>query len=184
MTTTRTPISNAAPYDLGAVKLHGRIDDDDEDLAIAVMADTAALEIEQHCGLALLAQAVTVTLRAWCNRIPLPVGPFYAEALADHPITVELLDEAGNATPHPAGWWIEPGRYPVLNLTTEGTGTALRITYPAGYGDTAAAIPADLQLAISDQAARLFDLRGNEDAHQGLSLAASRIAARHRRVAV
>lgn len=184
MTVTRTPISTAAPYDLGAVKLHARIDHDDEDPAIAVMADTAAAEIERHAELALLAQTVTVTLQAWCKRIPLPIGPFWPEGLTEHPVTVELLDEAGNITPHPAGWWIEGGRYPVLRLTSSAHGAAIRITYPAGYGDDHHYIPADLQLAIADHAAMLYDARGLTDAPQGLSLAATRIAARHRRVAI
>lgn len=184
MTHTRTPITNAAPYDLGALKDRGRISFDDDDLQLSVMGDAAAAEIERHCELALLAQVVTVTLRSWCSRIPLPVGPFYAGALAEHPITVELLDEAGTATPHPAGWWIEGGRYPVLNLTTSGSGVALRISYPAGYGMDAGSIPADLGLAIADQAAAFYDQRGPDDAPQGLSVAAARIAARHRRVAL
>ena len=83
----------------------------------------------------------------------------------------------------PQGWWIDPARNPVLHLDAV-DGDDLVITYPAGFGDTASSIPADLQLAIMDQAARLYDLRGAEDGVQGLSLAASRIAARYRRVAV
>ena len=59
----------------------------------------------------------------------------------------------------------------------------LRITYPAGHGMEASAIPDDLQFAVNDQASRGYDLRGPDDAPQGLSLAASRIAARYRRVA-
>lgn len=184
MHTTRTPISTAAPFDLGDVKAHARVDSDFEDAGIALMAETAAREIEAHCGLALLAQTIAVTLGAWCCRIPLPIGPIWTEGLTDHPITVELIDEAGNVTPHPAGWWIEGGRYPVLSLTASGQGEQLRITYPAGYGETADKIPADLQLAISDQAAAGFDQRGDTDAPQGLTNAAARIAARHRKVAV
>ncbi|WP_375264020.1 hypothetical protein [Palleronia sp.] len=178
---TRQPISTAAPYRLDDVKGRARVDHDDEDAGIAIMAETAAAEIERHCELALLAQTITVTFRAWCKRIPLPVGPLYA---AGDPLTVELIDDTGTATPHPAGWWIEGDRYPVLNLTTTTNATALRIVYLAGYGLDVDSIPADLQLAISDHAARLYDLRGADDAAQGLSLAASRIAARHRRVAV
>ncbi|WP_299841710.1 hypothetical protein [uncultured Paracoccus sp.] len=184
MNTTRTPISLAAPYVLADVKLYAHVDSDFEDSAIARMADTAAREIEAHCGLALLAQAITVTLGAWCCRIPLPIGPIWTEGLADHPITVELVDAAGNVTPHPAGWWIEGGRYPVISLTSTGQGEQLRITYPAGYGMDADSIPADLQLAINDQAAQVFDQRGAHEGKQGLSVAAARIAARHRRVAL
>ena len=183
MIVTRTPLTTAAPYDLDAVKLHARVDGDDDDASLALMARAAAREIEAHCGLALLAQRITVTLSDWCCRIALPVGPFWPEGLAEHPLMVEAIDEAGNVTPHPAGWWIEGGRYPVLHLDAV-DGDDLVITYPAGFGDTAGSIPADLRLAIMDQAARSYDLRGAEDGVQGLSLAASRIAARYRRVAV
>jgi len=184
MSHTRTPIASGSAVSLDQVKARARIDGDDDDMDLQSLIDTAAAEIEAHCGLALLAQTVTVTRRAWCKRIPLAIGPFWPEGLADHPIIVELLDEAGNATPHPAGWWIEGGRYPVLNLTGDGNGAAIRIRYPAGYGTDPGSIPADLALAVTDHAAMMYDARGMTDAAQGLSLAASRIAARHRRIAV
>lgn len=183
-TVTRTPISTAAPYVLADVKDRARIDGDYADWEVSQLADTAAREIEAHCGLALLAQTVTVTLRDWCCRIPLPVGPFWTEGLTDHPLTVELIDEAGNVTLHSAGWRVDGSRYPVLSLTSAGQGETLRITYPAGYGMDQARIPADLQLAISDHAAHLYDARALTDHKQGLSIAAARIAARHRKVAV
>ncbi|WP_157994740.1 head-tail connector protein [Paracoccus tegillarcae] len=184
MNTERTQISTAAPFELGDVKAHCRVMFDDDDWQIAQMADAAAREIEAHCGLALLAQRITVTLGSWCCRIPLPIGPIWTEGLTDHPLTVELIDEAGNVTPHPAGWWIEGDRYPVISLTSMGQGQHLRISYPAGYGTDHASIPADLQLAINDQAAAFYDQRGDTEGPQGLTNAAARIAARHRRVAV
>lgn len=184
MSHTRQYLPAGSPVPIEDVKARARIEDDADDMGIQQLADAAAAEIEAHCGLALMGQVVTVTLQAWCKRIPLPVGPFWLEGLADHPVTVELLDEAGSIIPHSAGVWIEGGRYPVLNLTASVHGAALRIRYPAGYGTRTENIPADLQLAIADQAARSYDIRGMDDAPQGLSLAASRIAARHRRVGI
>jgi uncharacterized phiE125 gp8 family phage protein len=184
MTTTRTPISTAGAWRLDDLKARARVDCDYSDMELAQLADTAAAEIEAHCGLALLAQSVTVTLRAWCKDIPLPVGPFWSDGLPDHPITVELVDLDGTRSVHPAGWWIEGERYPVLHLTAPVHGAALIITYPAGYGMKQRSIPADLQLAISDHAAMMYDIRALTDAPQGLSVAAARIAARHRKVAV
>ena len=183
MSHSRTPIASGSAVSLDQVKDRARIDGDHDDAGIAMLIDTATAEIEAHCGIALLAQSVTVTLRAWCKRIPLPVGPFWTEGFAEHPVTVELLDEAGIATPHPAGWWIQGGRYPVLNLAGNGNGAAIRITYPAGFGEPAS-IPADLQLAVIDHASMLYDARGLTDAPQGLSIAATRIAARHRRIGI
>ncbi|MCT4333787.1 hypothetical protein MU516_13025 [Paracoccus sp. YLB-12] len=183
MTHTRTPISTAAAWHLSDVKERGRIDGDDEDAGIAMMADTAAAEIERHCELALLAQTITVTVDEWCNRIPLPVGPFWAAGASEHPVEVEAVAEDGS-TSNVTGFYVLPGRYPILKLTETVAAHGLRITYPAGYGEEVGSIPADLQLAISDHAARLYDMRGADDAPQGLSIAAARIAARHRRVAI
>ena len=45
-------------------------------------------------------------------------------------------------------------------------------------------LPADIQFAIIDHAARLYDLRGADDAKPGLSLAASRITHRYRGVRI
>lgn len=148
-----------------------------------MMADTAAAEIEAHCELALLAQMITVTLDDWCNRIPLPIGPFWAAGVADHPVTVEALAEDGS-TSSVTAFYVLPGRYPILKLTETVAAHGLRIAYPAGFGEDVGSIPADLQLAISDHAARVYDMRGADDAPQGLSIAAARIAARHRRVSV
>ena len=183
MIVTRTPLSTAAPYDLDAVKAHARVDGDHDDASLAMMADAAAREIEAHSELALLRQIITVSLTRTAGPIRLPVGPLDLLALDDHPVTVQTRQADGSLLAWPQGWWIDPARNPVLHLDAV-DGDSLVITYPAGFGDTAASIPADLQLAIMDQAARSYDLRGAEDAVQGLSLAASRIAARYRRVAV
>lgn len=183
MTTTRTPISTAAAWRLSDVKSRARVDGDDEDWGIGMMADTAAAEIEAHCELALLAQMITVTLTEWCDRIPLPIGPFWAAGMSAHPVTVEALAEDGSAS-SVTGFYVLPGRYPVMKLTAAVEAHALRISYPAGYGEDMGAIPADLRLAINDHAAMMYDARATGEAPQGLSVAAARIAARHRRVAL
>lgn len=180
---TRTPLSTDAPFSLDDVKLHTRVSFDDDDAALAVMAWAAAREIEAHCALALMSQQIVVTLDRWTQRISLPIGPLYAAGLTANPITVEALAEDGTAS-LVTGFYAMPGRYPALVLTETVAAAGLRIVYPAGFGVTVEAIPEDLQLAIMDQAARSYDLRGAEDGKQGLSLAASRIAARYRKVAV
>lgn len=180
---TRAPLSTADPFLLDDVKLHARVSFDDDDPDLALMARAAAREIEAHSELALLRQIITVSFTRTAGPIRLPVGPLDLLALDDHPVTVQTREADGSLLTWPQGWWIDPARNPVLHLDAV-DGDSLVITYPAGFGDTASSIPADLQLAIMDQAARSYDLRGAEDAAQGLSLAASRIAARYRRVAV
>lgn len=183
MIITRTPLSTDAPFVLDDVKAHARVMHDDEDVTLSLMGWTAAREIEAHSELALLRQIITVSCTRTAGPIRLPVGPLDLLALDDHPVTVQTRQADGSLVSWPQGWWIDFARNPVLHLDAV-DGDSLVITYPAGFGDTAGSIPADLQLAIMDQAARLYDLRGAEDGVQGLSLAASRIAARYRRVAV
>ena len=183
MIVNRTPLTTADPFLLDAVKLHARVDGDHDDTALAMMARAAAREIEAHSELALLRQIITVSLTRTAGPVRLPVGPLDLLALDDHPVTVRTRQADGSLLTWPQGWWIEGGRYPVLHLDAV-DGDDLVITYPAGFGLTAGSIPADLALAIMDQAAAYFDQRGPIDAPQGLSLAASRIAARYRRVAV
>ena len=180
---TRAPLSTDDPFILDDVKAHARISFDDNDPGVILMARTAAREIEAHCALALLTQIITVTFTDWGCVVPLPIGPLDVVALDDHPITVQTREADGSLITWPQGWWVDAGRYPVLHLDAV-DGDSLVVSYPAGFGLTASSIPADLQLAIMDQAAAYFDQRGPIDAPQGLSLAASRIAARYRRVAV
>jgi uncharacterized phiE125 gp8 family phage protein len=184
MKVERIPFAETAPFDLADLKIHARVDHDDEDAALSLMGWTASGEIEAQTELALLAQTITATVDAWGACIPLPVGPFYPAGLGEHPVSVQLRDAEGNVTAHPAGWWIEPGRRPVLHLTSKGDGDALIVTYPAGYGEAVTEIPQDLRLAVNDEAARLYDLRGASEAPQGLSLAASRVVGRYARVRV
>ena len=186
MIVTRTPLTDAAPFALAEVKAHARVDGDHDDPGVILMARTAAREIEAHCALALMTQIITVTFTEWGCVVPLPIGPLDVVALDDHPITVQTREADGTLVTWPQGWWVDAGRYPTLNLTDRQfmDGKALVVTYPAGFGSAAASIPEDLQHAINDQAAAFYDQRGAEDGKQGLSLAASRIAARHRKVAV
>lgn len=187
MQTHRKPISTDQPFTLMAVKDRARVSHDDDNYEIQMTAETAALEIEAHCGLALLAQVVTVTFTPeWRTRVALPVGPFLASALPDHPMTLTAFGEGGVQAPITSGWRVEAGRYPVLHLDQAVRGSVLALSYPAGFGMDLGDVPVDLQFAINDHAARMFDVRGGfeDKAAQGLSLAASRIAARHRRVAI
>lgn len=173
MAVTRTPIAATPAFALSALKLHARIDHDDDDAGLTLMGQTAAAEIEAYSELALLRQQISFVLDVPANEgmfVSLPIGPLAPEA----EITINGLPFAGTVT---------AGRYPSLTLPDDITGT-VTITYEAGYGDDLDDIPSDLQLAILDQAARLYDLRGVDDAKQGLSLAAARIAARYRKVTV
>lgn len=177
---TRTPLTASGPFHLEQVKAHGRIDGNDDDVTVDLMACTAAADIEAQADLAILAQSITVEVDEWGCAIVLPIGPLWP--MEEHPATVTVIDEDGAETPLLSGWWMHGTLRPSIRFNTRPLGALLRITYTAGYGEDTADVPADLQLAINDHAARLYDLRGAEDGPLGLSTAAARIVARYKRV--
>jgi uncharacterized phiE125 gp8 family phage protein len=174
---TRTP-GTTAPFDLTAIKSHMRVSGSDEDAEITAMGKTAGIEIEAYCALALLNQTITATSEQWPGQdVRLPVGPVAADTVP----TVAIIEQDGTTTAIASGFWLEVGRYPVLHFTST-PGARLRITYQAGYGATVDAIPADIQHALSDVAARLYDMRGVETGAATFPPAAARILARYRQV--
>lgn len=180
MNYTRTTLSPALPFDLDAVKDYARITHSDEDSEVQTMALTAAAEIEASCDVALITQTITATTDQWPGCIiDLPVGPVQEGTTP----TVAVIEVDGSLTAVASGWWLEAGRYPRLHFTTT-PGARLKITYQAGYGADAGAIPADLTTALHDQAARLYDTRSDPDLKPGIASGAARIMARHRRVRV
>lgn len=181
MNTERTPINSNLPVTLADAKAHARIDGDFEDAGITDMIRTAAADIEAMTGLALLSTTITFTTDDCPGSIiALPVGPVASGAQA----TVHLIELDGTATAVASGFWLEGGRYPRLHFTTIPGGT-LRISYQAGYGADAAALPRDLAHAIAEQAARLYDQRGGVmDKGPALSALTARVVARYRRVAL
>ena len=168
MTYTRT-LSPALPVSLSDAKAHLRVMHDDEDMLIQRLVMAAAREIEAYCEIALTRQTIT----AWAEvedatDFHLPVGPLAPDSV----VTVNGFEALGA---------LEGGRWPRIALPTPYTG-ALHVTYDAGFGDTSAAVPDDLQLAVLEQAAFAYDHRGDVEAKPGLTPAAARIAARYRRV--
>ena len=71
----------------------------------------------------------------------------------------------------------------ILLLLTAAAGD---VAYAASYTlpDDAVDLPDDMRFAIVDQAAKMYDQRGPDEGKPGLSLAASRIVARYRGVAI
>lgn len=167
MTFTRT-LSAASPVSLADAKAHLRVMHDDEDLTIQRLILAAAREMEACCDLALTRQTISLTALPDHGTVALPIGPLAPEA----EVTVNGLPLIGT---------IGAGRWPVLTLDDWADGP-VTVTYEAGFGDTAASVPDDLQLAVLEQAAWHYDNRGSMDAKPGLVPAAARIAARYKRV--
>lgn len=170
MTYTRTP-TLAVPVSLDDAKQHLRVLHDDEDLLIQRYILAAAREIEAYCEIALTRQTISLTVLAeGGDIIPLPIGPLAPDA--------EVTTDGA-----PLVNGIAQGRWPVLMLPDWMTGP-VAVTYEAGFGDTSALVPDDLQLAIMEQAAWHYDNRGEVETKPGLTPAAARIAARYRKVRV
>jgi len=134
----------------------------------------AAAEVEAYAGVAILPQTITAeTDDAPGDLLHLPVRPVL------DPATLAITTIAGEPV---TGWRLVSAAHAVVRFTTP-PDAPVTATYDAGHA-TLDAVPPDLLHAIGDQALRLFDLRGAEDGAQGLSIAAARIGARYRRVAL
>jgi uncharacterized phiE125 gp8 family phage protein len=177
--TNRTTAEAVSAADLAAyLRLDGSLVGE-----VVPFGEAAALEVEAYANIALLDQTIVATTGTFPGTvIDLPVGP--APAIAN--VTVGQIELDGTITPvDGSAYWFEAGQFPRLHFTTTPAGP-LRITYEAGYGDNAGAIPEDLALAVKDHANKLYDMRAAEGRGitAGLSHAAARITARHRRVAL
>ncbi|MAS44123.1 MAG: hypothetical protein CML46_04275 [Rhodobacteraceae bacterium] len=175
---SRTPTVTADPVTLTALADHLRVEEAEAASAMAYVA-AAAMELEHYAALALLAQTIVAEAsaeEAATLSLPLPIGPLLSAP------TVELINADGSTT-EIATATTTAGLHPVVTLADD-PGGPVRVTYSAGYGEDAAAIPADLAHAILDHALRLYDRRGDVDRFAGLAPSAARICARYRRVGI
>ena len=166
------------PFVLDDLKMHLRILHEDDDPAITKMGHTAAAEIEQFAQIALLTQTIRVTIfdPGMATFLKLPIGP-----VADDEVPTVTID--GDAF---SAFELIGGNRPVIRWLSGYPDTPpsrMTITYQAGFGATAADIPADLAQALMDQTALHFDGRSPMDAKSlTTSPHMARIGARYRGV--
>lgn len=177
MIVERTPKPDLPdPFDITAVMLHCRIDDDVSGLSEATQqARAAALELEAYAALALLDQTIRVTLDFWPRKetLALPIAPL---------LDVLSVTVLADGEPFEA-FSVTAGQRPAIRLTGPRPCGVVVIEYEAGFGLLAADIPADLSLAIMEQAAAFYDDRGAGNGKTNcMSPHTARIAARYRRV--
>ncbi len=173
----RTPVSNGMPINVADVARHGRFDEnrfvtEAQDLSMA-----AAREFEDFAQIALLDQTISVMIEGpiKCAMLALPIAP-----LIDPLSVVVTVDGAPFE-----GFAVITGLRPAIRFTDEKPSGLVFVTYLAGFGSTAYAVPSDIRHAIADQASALFDTRGPGDGKSnGMSPHMARIAARYRRVAL
>lgn len=173
----RTPLVVVDPFNLADVKDRARITDTYTEFELTLLARSAAQELEHYASIALLNQTIKVTLDEWgCdNWFSLPVAPLVAGA----PIALTIGGAAVTA------FTVVYGLRPAMRLTDTSIEGEAIITYTAGFGAAATAIPQDLRQAIHDQVVAAYDMRGEAEAKgNGMSPHMARIAARYRRVAL
>ncbi len=165
------------PVTLAEAKAYLRVDLDDEDALISRCIVAAREAAERYTGRAFVTQDLCLRRDAW------PGGGTRALALPRPPLieiaTVTVFDLSGTATVLSSDAYIVdsaavPGRI-VLRAGTlvpsvPRETNMVEIAYRAGYGDTAADVPASIRSAILHWVGHLFEHRGDSsglpsDAH-------------------
>ncbi len=141
------------PLSLEAAKAHLRVEDEDDDALIEALIDAAIAMVDgpKGIGLAMIEQTWLLSLDRFERTISLPLGP------AREIVSVEYVDGNGDLAAVDADDFIfSAGQDPAVLTPLYGQawpvprpqpGT-VRITYKAGFGATAAAVPSDLVAAL------------------------------------
>lgn len=158
------------------VEYLGMTEEDDLTL-VNSMLETATMLLESHVGFSIISQEITyylqhfaqnnstqLTPRELPDRIMLPITP--AQSLTG----IFVTDAEGNETELVVSDYFDVylvGQRPQLILKpavdwpeTRQTIAGVRIVYRAGFGDTAAAVPADVRAALLDATMFLYENRG------------------------
>jgi uncharacterized phiE125 gp8 family phage protein len=143
----------AEPVTLAEAKAHMRVDTDAEDTLISSLIITSRLHIEAALGLAFITQSWSYFLDAWpaSREIKLPLRPvqsvtavrLYAADESVETLAADsyLLDGAGTPARlvrNVATAWPKPSR----------SANGIEIAFIAGYGDSAADVPAPIRQSI------------------------------------
>jgi uncharacterized phiE125 gp8 family phage protein len=177
----RTPLGDAEPVLLADLRGFVRLIDSagEFDAELVPMARAAAAEIEHFAQIALLMQSIRVEVinpDAGQHAFALPIGPVASDASVSVTIDGAAFD----------GFILVHGNRPALiwdSAYSALTPKRLTVEYPAGFGVTAADIPADLTQALLDQTALHFYGRSPMDARElSASPHMARIGARYRGV--
>lgn len=180
MLVRREVTSSQEAVHLNQLKLHLRVDHNEDDGAIIAMGSTAAAEVEHVAQIALLPQTILVTVLNPClgDWFRLPIGP-----ASDASSVSMTLDGVAFA-----GFELIQGLQPQLLFLEADWPANLRrmdVSYRAGFEGGATSIPSDLQQAIIDQTAAHYDGRTPMDRRDlSSSPHMARIAARYRGVSL
>lgn len=147
-------------------KQQSRIDFPDDDDYFVFLCTAARMAVEEHISRSLITQTWTLGVPhfPWRDRILLPRGPVqsvesvtYTDSTLTEYTLVEDVDYLLDLSQELAQVVVPFGRtWPTAVLSTA---APIAITFVAGYGDTAAAVPAPISMAIKQLTASWYDNR-------------------------
>lgn len=167
------------PFSLEWLQLHARVADFEVE-ELPRFAAAAVADFEGQASLALLTQTIRVTWPEWPGFFGKPVALPIAPVI--DPDTVVLTCCGKPVT----GFDVIEGLRSAIYLRRSLPAGRAVVTYEAGFGAEAEALPADIVAAILDQAMTYFDARGPRyggELGNRMSPHMARVAARYRRVA-
>ena len=146
--------SNVQVLDLDQVKAHLRVftDDDDDLITAYIGAATDYIDGVWGIGVSLLTTQWRYTLDYFQQVMRIPIGPVQSVDAIEYRDTTNVWN-----TVDPTLYYVDLSRSPAcINLSynkvypqvTLPQGSAVRITFTAGYGATPASIPRDIQYAM------------------------------------
>ena len=152
------------PVTVAEAKAQLRIDGNAEDTLLASLLITSRLQIEASLGLALITQTWRQTLDGFpgCGTIELPVWPVQSidavrvaaadgsfSAVAAAAYEQDVASRPARIVRSAAGAWPATGK----------VSNGVEITFTAGFGDTAADVPAPIRQALSMLVAHWYEHR-------------------------
>lgn len=154
------------PINLAELKLHLRIDHDDEDLLLDQYRRAARQDVESLTRRALITQTWEFYLDAFPDddEIELPLPPLQSVTYVRYTPRATGAETEWNASNYRVDSYSEPGRivlrsdgsYPGDELVEV---NGIRIRYVAGYGDAPTDVPAPIRQAILLLAASYYENR-------------------------
>jgi uncharacterized phiE125 gp8 family phage protein len=154
----------AEPVTLAEAKAHLRVDGAAEDTLISSLIVTSRLHVEAAMGLALIIQSWSWFLDAWPAgpALDLPLRPIQSIA------AVRTYDETGTPTPLDPATYLLDGNGAPPRLIRQGAllwprpariANGIEVAFTAGYGETAADVPAPIRQAILILVAHWYEHR-------------------------
>lgn len=178
MTLTLITPPATAPISLSEMKLHARIDSNDDDTLVSRYINAATQRLDGRdggLGICLITQVWKLSLDSFPVEIIIPLRPCQSidaitylasdgstQTLAADAYRVTGLDSMDGARITPAYGRSWPA---TLDMSE-----SVSVTFTAGFGDAAGDVPEQLRIAVAMRAAHLYEQREGAASHDGLTV--------------